>query len=240
MIATSRYSSATRLRMKIEVSRNGLNSSATSSSRSIRSSDAGDQGDQQDRRGGEPEGARGRAGVERGRGPGRSGKGMPQRMATGRAVAPPAVSASRVGYSDSPDPPAGPVMTPHPRPPRAARRGMFRPVTTKPDLRRPGARHPRDVARATDVRAPARAERRRARAGASSTGRSRRTTRWASITPGAAPTRTSTSASTRCSARTSATRTASTARACGSRSTSSATSGSRTSATSRPTASTGS
>ena len=59
----------------------------------------------------------------------------------------------------------------------------------------------------------------------SSTDRSRPTTRWACITPGAGPTRTSTSGSTRCWARTSAGRTASTARACGWRSTSSASSG---------------
>ena len=71
------------------------------------------------------------------------------------------------------------------------------------------------------------------RAGPSSTDRSRPTTRWASITPGAGPTRTSTSASTRCSAKTSAGRTASTARACGSRSTSSASWASPASATSR-------
>ena len=56
------------------------------------------------------------------------------------------------------------------------------------------------------------------RAGRSSTGRSRPTTRWASTTPGAAPTRTSSSATTPCSARTSAGRTASIARACGWRS----------------------
>ena len=74
-------------------------------------------------------------------------------------------------------------------------------------------------------------------AGRLSTGRSPPTTRWASITPGAAPTRTCTSATRPCAATTSAGRTASTARACGSRSRSRRSSASRTSATSRATAS---
>ena len=158
------------------------------------------------------------------RGPGRGAKGTPQRKATGRAVAPPAVSASRVGYSDSPDPPdrarPDPVAPDPPRPGDACSDPSPRSPTSSPrsttSLRRGASGGP---SRACAPRTPA------ARAGASSTGPSPRTIRWASTMPGAAPTRTSTSASTRCSARTSATRTASTARACGSRSTSSATSG---------------
>ena len=91
--------------------------------------------------------------------------------------------------------------------------------------RRHRARDPGPVAGAPDVRPATCPARRRRRAGASSTGRSRPTTRWASTMPGGGPTRTSSSGSMRCSATTSASRTASTARACGSRSTSSGTSG---------------
>ena len=65
---------------------------------------------------------------------------------------------------------------------------------------------------------PARATRTPRSAGPSSTGRSRPTTPWACTTPGAAPTRTSTTASGPCAATSCATRTASTARASGSRS----------------------
>ena len=90
---------------------------------------------------------------------------------------------------------------------------------------------------ATRWRATSRATTTRRGDSASSTGRSRRTTRWASTTPGDGRTRTSSSATTPCSARSSATRTGSTARACGSRSTSSATSASTTSARSRSTGS---
>ena len=93
--------------------------------------------------------------------------------------------------------------------------------------RRPGARDPGLSGRSAAHSPGCALRTRAARAGASSTAPSRPTTRWASTTPGAAPTRTCSSASTRCSARTSATRTASTARACGSRSTSSASSASR-------------
>ena len=75
---------------------------------------------------------------------------------------------------------------------------------------------------ASGARSRACAPRTRAgRAGASWTGRSRPTTRWASTMPGGGPTRTSSSASTPCSARTSAGRTGSTARGSGWRSTSS-------------------
>ena len=74
-------------------------------------------------------------------------------------------------------------------------------------------------------------------AGPSSTGRSRPTTPWASTTPGAAPTRTSTTASRPCAAASCATRTASTARASGSRSRSRRSWASRPSATSSATAS---
>ena len=74
-----------------------------------------------------------RAGIERGRDRGRAGTGTPRRTATARAVAPPAGSASRVGYSDSPEGSPGgdsrlPVAVPQ------SRRCMFRPVTSKPDL----------------------------------------------------------------------------------------------------------
>ena len=68
----------------------------------------------------------------------------------------------------------------------------------------------------------------------SSMARSRPTTRWASITPGAGPTRTSSSATGPCAATTSAGRTALTARACGSRSRSRRNRASRPSGTSRP------
>ena len=113
---------------------------------------------------------------------------------------------------------------------------MFRPVT--PDPTSSPRSTPCSVNGLNAGRSRASAPRTRATpAGASSTARSRPTTRWASTTPGAAPTRTSTSATTRCWARTSATRTASTARACGSRSRSRRTSASRPSATSRRTAS---
>ena len=67
----------------------------------------------------------------------------------------------------------------------------------------------------------------------SSMGRSRRTTRWVSITPGAGPTRICTSAIRRCSATNSVGRKASTAKGCGSRSRSRRSSASRPSATSR-------
>ena len=167
---------------------------------------------------------------------GRSARGKRRQTGTARAVARPLVRASRVGYSDPPK--------------RAARRvrpsRCFAPQSTRPECSDPSARSPILSPRSTSSwicgasvgRSRGCAPRTRAvRAGASSTGRSRPITRWASTTPGAAPTRTSTSASTRCSARTSATRTASTARACGSRSTSSATSASRPSATSRRSAS---
>ena len=73
-----------------------------------------------------------------------------------------------------------------------------------------------------------------ARAGHSSTVPSRPTTPWACITPGAAPTRTSTSATAPCAATTSVIRTASTARGYGLRSKSKKSSGSSPSATSRP------
>ena len=63
--------------------------------------------------------------------------------------------------------------------------------------------------------------------GRSSTARSPPTTPWACTTPGAAPTRTSSSATRPCRASASATRTASTARACGSRSRSRRSSASR-------------
>src|SRR5918995_7428213 len=53
-------------------------------------------------------------------------------MVIGRAVPSPADSASRVGYPDSPDGPAGPPQAPGHVP--AARRCMFRPVTAKPDF----------------------------------------------------------------------------------------------------------
>ena len=102
---------------------------------------------------------------------------------------------------------------------------MFRPVSAKPDLVAQEHEILAAVARASDVRAAPRPERRRPALelprrpdhGQQPDGRPPRL--------GPRRTRTSTSASTRCSARTSATRTASTARACGSRSTSSATSG---------------
>ena len=71
------------------------------------------------------------------------------------------------------------------------------------------------------------------RSGRSSTGRSPPTTRWASTTPGAAPTRTPTSATSPCPATSCATRTASTARGCGSRSRSRRNWSSRASGTSR-------
>ena len=81
------------------------------------------------------------------------------------------------------------------------------------------ARGDRALARARHDGALPRAQRAtRSGASASSTGRSPPTTRWACITPGAAPTRTSSSATTPCSASGSATRTGSTARGCGSRS----------------------
>ena len=73
--------------------------------------------------------------------------------------------------------------------------------------------------------------------GPSSTGPSRPTTRWASTTPGAAPTRTPSSVTTPCSATTSAGRTASIARASGWRSTSSVSWASRARRTSSPSAS---
>ncbi len=195
--------------------------------------DPGDQREEQDRA--RPR-SRGRASGRRrrgGRDPGRSGTGTQPRTATWRAVAPPAVRASRVGYSDPPRRVAGRT----PRSPALAGSAPRRPNVPTRHLearfRRPGARDPATCGRSAG-RSPGCGRRTPAdRTGASSTGRSRPTTRWASTTPGAAPTRTCTSASTPCSARTSATRTASTARACGSRSTSSGTSASPPSATSR-------
>ena len=149
-------------------------------------------------------------------------------MATARAVAPPQVRASRVGYKD---PSNRAAAAPLARPARPARPSD--PIT-EAECSDPSARSPTSSRRstrswtsgATAGRSPGCGRRTPAdRSGASSTARSPPTTRWASTTPGAAPTRTSTSASTPCSATTSATRTGSTARACGSRSTSSATSG---------------
>ena len=129
----------------------------------------------------------------------------------------------------------GPMPRPLVRPLRRVRPSRIATVDARPEahvpsghrthdrgLRRPGEGPAARVGRAADVRPAARPERRRSHAGRSWTGRSPPTTRWASTTPGAGCTRTSTSASTRCWARTSASRTGSTARACGSRSTSSA------------------
>ncbi len=159
-----------------------------------------------------------------GRARGRSGRGTRPRTATGRAVARPAVSciAGRIlGPAESSRGPATarPPIPPHPEADVPTRQLEAR-------SRRPGARDAGSVAGAPRPSRGCAPRTRTAPAGASSTVRSPPTTRWASTTPGAAPTRTCTSDSTRCSARTSATRTGSTARACGSRSTSSATSAS--------------
>ena len=92
-------------------------------------------------------------------------------------------------------------------------------------------------ARATPWRATSPATPRRNGATASWTDRSPPTIRWASITPGAGRTRTSSSATTPCSGSASGTRTASTARGCGSRSKSRSSLASTTSGRSRRTAS---
>ena len=75
------------------------------------------------------------------------------------------------------------------------------------------------------------------RSGASSTARSRPTSAWASITCGVERSRTSSSGTRRCAASASGTRTATTARGCGSRSASSASSASTRSGRSRSTGS---
>ena len=150
------------LTTKTDASTNGLKTSPTQLEPIQAQDDPGDQGEEQDRRRGEH---RGRASARRhtgGRGRGRAGTGTPPRRATGPAAAPPAGSASRVGYSDSPD-----AASPgRPWPP--ARRHRPSPEMHVPTRhlearsRRPGARAARAVARAPDLRPAAGAERGRA------------------------------------------------------------------------------
>ena len=214
----------------------------SSAMRSTRRTIPATEREQQDRAGRERQRAHRRAGIElaeSGEDQGEECRRERRPRARSRALQ---VRASRVGYRQPPK------RAPR-RPAVSARRPPTHQPTRRPSLSDPEAecsdpsnRSPTSSPRstrswmggATVGRSLASAPRTPAvRDGASSTAPSPPTTRWASITPGAARTRTSTSASTRCSARTSATRTGSTARACGSRSTSSATSGSPRSATSR-------
>ena len=113
--------------------------------------------------------------------------------------------------------------------------GLYKPVPSKPDFTAHGARDPALLGRDAAPSSCCAPRTRAMSPSRSSTDPSPRTTRWASTMPGAAPTRTCSSATTRCSDAISATRTASTARASGSRWRSRRRWGSTPSARSRPT-----
>src|SRR5215203_2572639 len=93
---------------------------------------------------------------------------MPPRRATEHAAARPALGASRVGYSDPPKQPCPSRAGYSPAPETRTPERQARPAPQRPNvptghlearLRRPGVRDPGPLARASDVRAAAGAER---------------------------------------------------------------------------------